>query len=135
MLQSSNCTDIMYKLIQRLSIPKRFEFSGPRPRKARTWVRWNEASGGRFTFDVPVRKDQNRGVDLERSSEDLGSFDSEVDPISFDGGDRGLRDAGESRKLILAQLLQLTNNPDGFTDGDLYSLTGFPVIVHDHFFR
>jgi hypothetical protein len=35
----------------------------------------------------------------------------------------------------LAQLLQLTNNPDGFTDGDLYSLTGFPVIAHDHFFR
>ena len=100
-----------------------------------TWVRWNEVLGCRFTRDVPVRENQYRGVDLECSSEDLGSFDSEIDSISLDSGDRGLRNACEFRKLILAQLLKFTNNPDGFTDGDLNVLAGFPVIAHNHFFR
>ena len=27
---------------------ERFEFSGPRPYKERSWVRWNEVSGGLF---------------------------------------------------------------------------------------
>jgi hypothetical protein len=101
----------------------------------RVGVRWNEVLGCRFTLDVPVRENQYRGVDLECSSEDLGSFDSEVDSISLDSGDRGLRNACEFRKLILAQLLKFTNNPDGLTDGDLNVLPGFPVIAHNHFFR
>ncbi len=42
-------------------------------------------------LDVPPRKYQNCRMDLQRSSEDLGTFDAKVDSVPLDGGDCGLR--------------------------------------------
>jgi len=68
-------------------------------------------------------------VTSERAREDFGTFDSQVDPIAFDRRNRGLGDSRELRKIVLAELLKLTDDPDGLPDGYVNSLAGSTVSL------
>ncbi len=57
-------------------------------------------------------------------SENLGAFDPQTDPIILDRRNRRLRNARSRRQLILAQLLQLSDDSNMFIDlGNRVTLT------------
>lgn len=63
------------------------------------------ASGGGVLPDLPSWKDQHRRVALESPSKDLGSFDTQIDPVVLDSRERRLRDARRPRQVVLTHLL------------------------------
>jgi len=60
--------------------------------------------GRRFLGDIPARKDEHGRMTLERTRDHLSPFDAKVYAVILNGRNRRLRDPGERRKLILAQL-------------------------------
>ena len=90
--------------------------------------------GCRFILHIPGWKNQHGGVDLERASEYLCAFDTQVDPIALDRGDRGLGNPGECSELILAEFLEFTDDSHGLANRNFDPLVGLSVVAHDHFF-
>ena len=87
-----------------------------------------------FTFHVPTWKDQYCGVYLERPSQDLCALDPQVNPITLDRGDCGLRDTGESGKVVLTEFLQFADDPNGLSYGHLDTSFCLVIVAHIHFF-
>ena len=73
-------------------------------------VRSVMGSGRGLGCRVPAREHQHSRVTLECASENLRPLDAESDAIVLDGGNCRLRNARKLGELILAQLLQLTND-------------------------
>lgn len=92
--------------------------------------------GGYF----PAGEYQYGGVALEYPGNRLRSFNTQIDPVIFDGGNRGLGNARGLGQFILAHILEFANDSNGFSDGDinpffagLNSLISLlPVIVWRH---
>ena len=59
-----------------------------------------------------------------------GALDTETDTIVFDGGDGCLRNIRSFRQFILAQVLKLADNPNGFSDRHSDSLLCLTVCLH-----
>jgi hypothetical protein len=83
-----------------------------------------DASRRGFMLHIPGGEHENGRVTPQRTSENFCPLYTEVHPIPLDGRDGGLRDASELRQLVLAQLLELTHDPDGIPDRDTYPLSG-----------
>ena len=55
--------------------------------------------------EFPSGEHQDGRMTLERLGEDLRALDTEIHAIIFNTRDRGLRNAGHRRELILTQVL------------------------------
>jgi hypothetical protein len=80
--------------------------------------------GGGLLPRVPTGEYKHRRVTLESTGQNLCPFYPQANPIVFNGGKRRLRDAGQLRKLILAQLLQVTKYADRLSHRHLYTTLG-----------
>jgi hypothetical protein len=92
-----------------------------------------EPSGSGIAFHIPVRENEDGRVNLESPCQYFGPFHAQVDSVAFDRRDRRLRDPGEGREFILAELLQLSDDSNRLADRDAGPLRCFAVITHDHF--
>ena len=84
----------------------------------------------RFMMDIPTGKYQNCGVALQRSRKNFCSFNSKINAIILNRRNRGLRNTRPLRQFILAQFLEFPENPDRFTNRNIYHLSGFSIIFH-----
>lgn len=91
------------------------------------------SSGSRFALHVPARKHQNRRMNLERPREHLGALDAEIHTVPLDSGDGRLGNPGQSSQLVLAELLQLPNDPNRLAHRDIDMFAGFPILTRFHF--
>ena len=62
----------------------------------------------------------------------LGPLDPQVDSTVLDRGDRRLRNPGQLGKLVLTQLLKLTNDANRFPRGYIHGLPGAPKLTLPH---
>ncbi len=63
-------------------------------------------------MNIPPREDQHSRMAYQRNSKLLRSFNTQVDSIILYRRNRRLRNTGHLRKLILAHLLKLANDPN-----------------------
>mgnify|MGYP006375160081 CR=1 FL=1 len=75
-----------------------------------------ELLGCRLTFHVPRWEDQYCRMTAKSTSENLCAFHTKIHAITLNGGNRGLWDTRELRKLILAKLLELSHDSNRITD-------------------
>ena len=84
-------------------------------------------------FSLPSGEDEHGGMALERTCQNLGSFNPQIYPVVFDARKRGLWNPGQPRELILAQLLELPDDTYGIAHGDIDGFPGLAVILHVKF--
>jgi len=69
-------------------------------------------------------------VALEGAGKNFGSLDAKIDAAIFDGGNRGLRNAGELGQLTLTEFLEFAQDTDRFADGDFDAFPGRTKLFH-----
>lgn len=74
-------------------------------------------------------------MNLESPREHLGALDAGVHPVPLDRGDGRLGNPLQGSQLVLAELLQLPNDPNRLAHRDIDASACFPELTHLHFLR
>ena len=77
-----------------------------------------------------AQKHKHSRVASQRMRKNLGSFNTKVDSIIFDGRDGCSRNAGQLGELRLVEFLEFTEDADRFTNGDLDTFFRQSTILH-----
>ena len=78
----------------------------------------------------PSGKDENARMALQRTGEDFRTLYAQANTIILDRGDRRLGNARSLGQLILAQVLELAKNSDGFSDAHGGPPLGGAIVFH-----
>ncbi len=67
---------------------------------------------------------------MKGAAKHFGALNSKVDATVLDAGNSSLRDAAERRELSLAEALQLADDANRLTRGDVDALLGWNELAH-----
>ena len=110
----------------------RSDITSAAQRRAKRRRKASEFSAGlcRRFERIPAGEYQHCRVTPESARQYLCALYAEIDPAIFDGGNGGLRNTGEFRKLALTQLLELANNPDRFANRNFDPFLCWAKLFH-----
>ena len=86
--------------------------------------------GGSLSRELPAREHQHGGMATQCAGQHFGTLNTQPNTIVLNGRKRRLGNAAPMRERVLTETLELTNDPDGFSDRDFSALLGGTELIH-----